>query len=138
MSESTNEKNSMDATELALKAPVTQATLQRHVFVCTGSSCSSHDSEDTLDRFKEVLSQRGLLYAKAGKKLGTPQGTIIVTKCGSIGLCSIGPAVLIYPDGVWYHHVQADDVEEVVESHLIGRQPVERLLALRIQPINSL
>ncbi len=129
--------NTMTSTELALKAPVTQAPLQTHVFVCTGSSCSSNESEQTLDRFKEVLSERGLLYGKAGKKLGTPEGTIIVTKCGSIGLCTIGPAVLIYPQGIWYHHVSANDVEEIVSSHLIGGQPVERLLAFKMHAGDS-
>jgi (2Fe-2S) ferredoxin len=117
---------SIDPTELVLKAPVTQANLKTHVFVCTGASCTKNQSETTLARFWEVLAARGLLYGKRGSM----EGTVIVTTCGSVGLCTIGPAVLIYPEGIWYYGVTADDVEEIVDAHLIGGQPVERLLAM--------
>jgi len=113
------------STELALKAPVTKANLNTHVFVCTGKSCSQNDSEATLAKFWEVLAGQGLLYGKRG----TVEGTVIVTTCGSVGLCSIGPAVLIYPEGVWYYNVTPDDVSEIVSEHIIGGQIVERLLA---------
>jgi (2Fe-2S) ferredoxin len=112
-------------TELALKAPVTKANLNTHVFVCTGTSCGKNGSEATLARFWEVLAEKGLLYGKRG----TMDGTVIVTTCGSIGLCSIGPAVLIYPEGVWYYNVTPDDVSEIVVEHIIGGNIVERLLA---------
>lgn len=109
-------------------APVVSAPLQRHVFVCTGSSCASRDSQATLEAFWAVLAERGLLYGKRGSM----QGTVIVTTCGSVGLCAVGPAVLVYPDGVWYHHVQPSDVPEIVDKHLIHNQPVKRLLALQL------
>lgn len=112
-------------TELALKAPVTKANLNTHVFVCTGKSCSQNNSEATLAKFWEVLAEKGLLYGKRG----TMEGTVIVTSCGSIGLCAIGPAVLIYPEGVWYYNVSPDDVQEIVNEHIIGGKAVERLLA---------
>lgn len=112
-------------TELALKAPVTKANLNTHVFVCTGTSCGKNGSEATLAKFWEVLAEKGLLYGKRG----TMEGTVIVTTCGSIGLCSIGPAVLIYPEGVWYYGVTQDDVTEIVTEHIIGGRIVERLLA---------
>jgi (2Fe-2S) ferredoxin len=120
--------NLLDSTELALKAPVTKANLSTHVFVCTGSSCSKNDSEQTLAKFWEVLAEKGLLYGKRG----TMDGTVIVTTCGSVGLCAIGPAVLIYPEGVWYYQVTPEDVEEIVTEHIIGGRIVERLLALQI------
>jgi len=112
-------------TELALKAPVTKANLNTHVFVCTGTSCGKNGSEATLAKFWEVLAEKGLLYGKRG----TMEGTVIVTTCGSIGLCSIGPAVLVYPEGVWYYNVTPEDVQEIVTEHIIGGQIVERLLA---------
>ncbi len=117
----------MDATELALKAPVTRANLKTHVFVCTGSSCSKNESEQTLAKFWEVLAERGLLYGKRGSM----EGTVIVSKCGSVGLCNIGPAVLIYPEGIWYYGVTPDDVAEIVNEHIINGRIVDRLLALQ-------
>jgi (2Fe-2S) ferredoxin len=115
----------LDRNALAEQAPVTQANLQRHVFVCTGKSCSKNDSEQTLEAFWKVLAEKGLLYGKRG----SITGTVIVTTCGSIGLCAIGPAVMIYPDGVWYYGVTPADVEEIAEEHLIHNRPVERLIA---------
>jgi (2Fe-2S) ferredoxin len=117
----------LDPLALALKAPVTKANLKTHVFVCTGSSCSQNESELTLNRLWEVLAEKGLLYGKRGSM----DGTVIVTTCGSVGLCTIGPAVLIYPEGVWYYGVTPDDVEEIVNEHIINGRSVDRLMALQ-------
>lgn len=117
----------MDATELALKAPVSQASLKKHVFVCTGKSCGANGSEAVLETFWTVLKERGVLYGKRG----TPEGTVLVAKCGSVGFCQIGPAVLVYPDGVWYYGVTPEDVPEIVDGHILGGKPVERLMGAR-------
>lgn len=114
--------------ELAIKAPVVGAGLTTHVFVCTGAACSANDSQATLETFWEVLADRGLLYGKRGSM----EGTVIVTTCGSIGLCAVGPAVMIYPEGIWYYRVTPEDVADIVDNHLVGGKPVERLLARRL------
>lgn len=119
---------SLENVTLAEKAPVIRAPLKTHVFVCTGTSCSKHNNEETLAKFWEVLAERGLLYGKRGSW----EGSVIVTTCGSVGLCQVGPAVLIYPEGIWYYGVTPDDVSEIVDKHLIGGQPVERLLAMHL------
>ncbi|MBY0402491.1 MAG: (2Fe-2S) ferredoxin domain-containing protein [Cyanobacteria bacterium] len=111
-------------------APVTQAPLKRHLFVCTGSSCSANGSQETLETFWKVMAEKGLLYGKRGSLTGE----VIVTTCGSVGLCAVGPAVLIYPEGIWYQRVTPEDVPEIVESHLIHNKPVSRLLAKNFKP----
>lgn len=124
----------MDRETLIEKAPVVSAPIRRHVFVCTGKSCAGFNSEATLDAFYKVLAERGLLYGKRGSWTGT----VLVTTCGSIGLCQVGPAVMIYPDGVWYYNVQPEDVVEIADNHLIGNRPVERLLARpALEPVNT-
>jgi NADH:ubiquinone oxidoreductase subunit E len=85
----------MDPKTLRQKAPVVDAPLQRHVFVCTGKSCLANNSEAVLEAFRESLKTRGLLYGKRG----TLDAPVILTTCGSIGLCQVGPAVLVYPGG---------------------------------------
>jgi (2Fe-2S) ferredoxin/precorrin-6B methylase 2 len=50
-----------------------------------------------------------------------------ITTCGSLGLCERGPNLVVYPEGVWYSGVRPEDVRELVESHFIKGQPVERL-----------
>lgn len=108
--------------------PVTQARLVKHIFVCTGSSCSNNQSQETLECFWKELAARKMLYGKRGSMAGS----VIVSTCGSVGLCAVGPAVLIYPDGIWYHHVTAADVHEIIDEHLIHGRPVSRLLALTV------
>lgn len=110
---------------LAEKAPVITAPLTHHVFVCTGKSCGGFGSEAVLEAFWTELAEKGLLYGKRGSF----EGSVLVTTCGSIGLCQVGPAVLIYPQGVWYYNVQPQNVKSIVEDHIIGGTPVEALLA---------
>lgn len=112
----------------AVLAPVTQAKLSHHVFVCTGKSCSANASDATLEAFWKVLAEKGLLYGKRGSK----EGRVVVTTCGSVGLCSVGPAVLVYPEGVWYANVQAEDVAELVTSHFEEGRILERLHSMTL------
>ena len=114
--------------EDAAQSPIVTTPIERQVFVCTGSSCTANGSEATLEAFKAVLSERQLLFHK-----GNRDGKVLCTTCGSVGFCAIGPAVLVYPDGVWYAHVHPEDVPEIVTSHLQEGRPVERLVRKRIE-----
>ncbi len=106
-------------------APVTQAQITRHVLVCTGPSCHKNQSQKTLEAFWDELSQEKLLYGKRGSL----EGSVLVSTSGSMGLCAVGPAVMVYPDGVWYYGVKPEDVKEIVQEHLIHNRYVQRLLA---------
>jgi (2Fe-2S) ferredoxin len=46
---------------------------------------------------------------------------------GCMDACEFGPTVVVYPDNVWYGGVKLEDVPEIIERHLIGGEPVERL-----------
>ncbi len=52
-----------------------------------------------------------------------------VTTCGSLGLCTRGPNMVVYPEGTWYSGVKAEDVPEIVRSHFVENRPVRRLLS---------
>ncbi len=112
-------------------APIASARIQRHVFVCTGKSCSANDSAAVKDAFERELKSRGLQYGKVSKGC-SPDGTVVLTECGSVGFCAIGAAVMVYPDGVWYAQVRPSDVLEIIEEHLINGRVVERLALLRV------
>ena len=60
-------------------------------------------------------------------------GEIVLTDCSSVGFCSIGTAVLVYPDGIWYGQVTAKDVPEIIEEHLIKGKVVERLALIEVE-----
>ena len=83
-----------------------------HIFICQGKRCGARGSEDVLEEFKALVKAEGL----AG---------ILVSKSGCLKVCketeSEGeycPAVVIYPDGVWYRKVSKADVAGIVEGHV--------------------
>ncbi len=66
--------------------------------------------------FKQKLALRGL------KK------RVRANMSGCLDQCEHGPTVVVYPDAVWYGRVTADDVDEIIESHIVNGKPVERLI----------
>ena len=121
----------LDFQALRTLAPVTNAPIRHHVFVCTGKSCSARDSAAVKEAFDRELKERGILFGKEAKGKN-PKGSIIVTECASVGFCAIGAAVMVYPDGVWYAQVRAEDVPEIVEQHLLNGRLVERLALMKV------
>jgi len=115
------------AEEDAALSPMVRHQLKRQVMVCTAKSCAANGSEAVLDAFKAQLQEADLLFHK-----GNRDGEVLCGTCGSVGFCAIGPAVLVYPDGIWYAHVTPADVPEIIESHLQGGVPVERLVRKRL------
>ena len=115
-----------DRKQLEKLAPVTQAPIKHHVFVCNGKSCAAVGSADVKAEFETVLKEKDLRQGKESKGRN-PMGEIVLTDCSSVGFCSIGPAVLVYPEGIWYAQVQPEDVREIIEEHLEKGNVVERL-----------
>jgi len=87
-----------------------------HVLVCGGTGCSSSGSKEIIPALKDKLKARGM------------DTEIKVVETGCHGLCELGPLVIVYPEGVFYVRVKPDDVDEIVETHLIKGRVVERLL----------
>ncbi len=87
-----------------------------HVLVCGGTGCTSSGSEKIIKKFETGLAERGLA------------DEIKVIKTGCFGLCALGPIVIVYPEGAFYSMVKEDDVDEIVEEHLLKGRIVKRLL----------
>lgn len=121
-----------DRHELEKLAPVIGAPIKRHVFVCNGKSCSQVGSAEVKAEFERILEARGLRQGKESKGRN-PRGEIVLTDCGSVGFCSIGVAVLVYPEGVWYGQVQPEDVGEIIEEHLEKGKIVQRLALIEMK-----
>jgi NADP-reducing hydrogenase subunit HndC len=122
-----------DRAQLEKLAPMLKAPLKRHVFVCTGKSCSQAGGQEVMAEFARVLEEKGLRQGRESKGRN-PMGEIVLTECGSIGFCSIGVAVMVYPDGTMYGQVQPEDVAEIVEEHLEKGKVVNRLALIELVP----
>src|SRR5207237_7026673 len=120
-----------DVDQLQALAPVISAPIRHHVFVCTGKSCSARDSAEVKEAFERELKAHGILFGKPAKGKN-PKGSVILTECASVGVCAIGAAVMIYPDGVWYAQVRSSDVPEIIEEHLMNGRVVKRLALMKV------
>jgi (2Fe-2S) ferredoxin len=62
------------------------------------------------------------------KELGLAgEGRIRINKAGCLDRCELGPVAVVYPEGIWYTFVDREDIDEIIDSHLVGGVPVERL-----------
>jgi (2Fe-2S) ferredoxin len=120
-----------DKEQLCKLAPVAKAPINRHIFVCCGKSCLAVGSADVKKAFESELEAKNLRYGKESKGRN-PNGNVLLSDCSSIGFCSIGAAVLVYPEGVWYAQVKADDVKEIIEKHIENGEIVERLAVVEM------
>ncbi len=95
---------------------------ERHMFICTNqrdidarTSCGHKNSRALKDAFKDAVKAAGL------------KGRVRAQESGCLDQCEHGPTVVVYPEGVWYGFVQLSDVQQIVDEHLVGGKPVERL-----------
>ena len=125
-----------DRQALEKLAPVTQVSIKHHVFVCNGKSCAARGSADVKAEFVSILEVKGLRQGKESKGRN-PRGEVVLTDCSSVDFCQVGPAVLVYPEGVWYAQVQAEDVREIIEEHIENGNIVERLALIELESKHS-
>ncbi|MEO1781321.1 NADP-reducing hydrogenase subunit HndC [Enterococcus diestrammenae] len=91
-------------------------TKKREIMVCAGTGCLSSKSRDFIDNLHLELAAHGL----------ADEVEVVATGC--FGLCAQGPIVIVHPEGTFYHQVGPKDAKKIVEKHLIGGEPIEKLL----------
>ena len=97
----------------------------KHVFVCMQArppghprgSCGSNGCQEVFEE---------LMFQWQAQDLITKG--VQVTGCGCLGPCTAGPNLLVYPEGVMYGGVKKEDLPAIIDQHLVGGEPVERLL----------
>ena len=98
---------------------------QRHVFFCVNDrgpgadrpSCNRCGAAELRDYAKQRVKEMGL----------NGEGNIRVNQAGCLDRCESGPVCVVYPEGTWYTYVDEEDVDEIIDSHLVNGRPVERL-----------
>ena len=90
--------------------------IRSHVLVCGGTGCTSSGSAKVIEALNTEIAAKGLA------------DEIKVVQTGCFGLCALGPIMIVYPEGTFYHSVKAEDIAEIVEEHFLKGRPVARLV----------
>lgn len=97
---------------------------KHHVFFCLNAresgeaSCAQHQPQAAFEHCKARVKALGL----AGRD------GVRINKAGCLDRCAGGPVAVVYPEGVWYSYVDQADIDEIVDSHLVRGEPVQRLM----------
>jgi len=96
---------------------------QHHVFFCLNVRedgavcCGCHNAAEMQQYAKARIKQMNL----------NGEGRIRINKSGCLDRCDDGPCIVVYPEGVWYTYVDEHDIDEIIDSHLVKGEIVERL-----------
>ena len=97
---------------------------KHHVFFCLNqrengeACCMNKGAEAAFDHMKARVKKLGL----------NGEGKVRINRSGCLDRCELGPVMVVYPQAVWYTFVDNDDIDEIIESHLLNDKVVERLL----------
>ena len=100
---------------LELRVNTKANTREKHILVCHGTGCTSSKSPQIIENFRKVIEEKGLENVR-------------VIQTGCFGLCAKGPIVIIRPEDTFYAHVKPEDCEEIINTHVVEGNRVERLL----------
>lgn len=94
---------------------------KKHIFICTNQKdggkpcCGEQRGMELVDAFKTLVKNNRL------------NAEVRAQKAGCFDTCTMGPSVVVYPEGIFYGRVQLSDVEEIFNEHIVNDRPVERL-----------
>ena len=92
--------------------------VKMHVLCCGGTGCKSSASDEIVANFNSILEEKGL------------QDKVMVVKTGCFGFCEKGPVVKMIPDNTFYTQVKPEDVQRIVDEHIVQGNKVKDLLYL--------
>jgi (2Fe-2S) ferredoxin len=96
---------------------------ERHIFFCLNervggeACCARQDAQAAFEHCKARVKAAGAAGA----------GRVRVNRAGCLDRCAGGPVAVVYPEAIWYTYVDQRDIDEIVDSHLVGGVPVDRL-----------
>lgn len=101
----------------------------RHIFICTGRYC------DPTGQARQLYRTLMVLLDDLGNYTNPRRVKRGETPC--LGVCIGGPLLVVYPDGIWYHHVDEALLKRIVDEHLRQNKPVEERIFYRLNSENQ-
>lgn len=95
---------------------ITDQGAEKYILICGGTGCHASNSDKIFSLFQSRLKEKDL------------DNRFKPIRTGCFGFCEQGPIVKIIPDNTFYVHVSVDDVDEIIDQHLIKDKKVYRLL----------
>ena len=93
--------------------------LRAHVLVCTAGKCAAKaDQEGAASKLKKRLNARGLVGREGG---------VMCSTVGCLHVCAGGPIAVVWPDGTWYRDATAENLDRILEQHILGGKVVKEL-----------
>jgi (2Fe-2S) ferredoxin len=91
---------------------------ERHLFLCAGPDCcAAEPGQAVWQAMKRLVRERNL--------------PVFRTKAACLRICRGGPWLVVYPEGIWYGEMTPERLEEIVERHIEGGEPIESWIAFR-------
>lgn len=117
MSDSPTQREALDSVVARLHL----GTQRRHVFLCVaGGKCAPvAQSEASWAYLKKRLRELGLQDVAGG---------VMRSRAHCLRICASGPVAVVYPDGTWYRDCTPDNLERIIQGHLLGGHPVADLV----------
>ena len=91
--------------------------IKKRIVVCAGTGCIAGGALKIIERFEELIKDKGLNVALVIDK---HEDGYHLSGSGCQGFCQMGPLVTIQPDQIMYCKVTPEDVDEIIQESVLA------------------
>ena len=113
-----NEIREITLKEISLRTDRNYPGKEKHILVCGGTGCTSSHSNEIISKLENCLKEKNI-------------DNVRVIRTGCFGLCARGPIIVVRPEDTFYAMASVDDVEEIIEKHIMNGEIVDNSIRLQ-------